>query len=109
MWSRRGLPVGVRRENSCRAQLVERNLLGTNDHVRPRQLTQLLHLDGGECGLHRAAAAEDGDLLHAAGAQRFDGVVGHVGLAQLLGREAEDARDIDRYIPDADHRHVLDR
>ena len=58
----------------------------------------------GEGGLHRAAAAEDHDLLDGVGSQQVDRVVGRVGLAQLVGAQRQHPRAVDRdvAVPDDD-------
>ena len=99
---RRRLELGL-------ARRVELEIGRIDDDVRAGELAELAHLGRRQRGLHGAAAAEHEDLLDARGDDRVDRSVGRVGRRQLLGREREHARDVERDVPVPDHDRPLVR
>ena len=98
--------VGARRDVGLRER-VEHDGLGVDDHVDARQLAELLQLLVGEGRLGRAAAAEDVDLADPVALELVERVLGDVGGRQHLARAGEDARQVHRHVPVADHGRVL--
>src|SRR5579884_2666606 len=82
---------------------------GVDDHVRTRELPELLQLRGRERRLRRAAPADDDDLADAGAVDRVDRRVRRVGRRELLRREREHPRDVERDVSVPDHDCTLDR
>jgi hypothetical protein len=78
---------------------IELQLGRVQRYLRILQLAQLPQLLGGELGLGRSAPAHDVDLPHPARGERFEGVLGDVGVPQLLHRLGQDAADVRRHVP----------
>ena len=76
--------------------------------VGARELTELAQLGRRERGLHGPAAAEERDVADAAVAERVQRMVGDIGRSQLVVREREHARDVERHVAVADDDGVLD-
>ncbi len=78
-----------------------------DDHVDALHLAELQQLRVGERGLRRATSANDVHFLHACGDDPLDRVVGGVGRLELLAREQEHARHVDRDVAVPDHDGAL--
>ena len=106
-WSTLRLTVGGDASSSAAlaASSLERG--GVDDDVCAREIAELPHLDGRPRGLHGAAAAEDEDLLHARGVDRLDRTVGRVSRRELLRRQRQHPRDVERDVPVPDHDRAL--
>ena len=86
---------------------VELDLGGVDDDVGVLHLAELPDLRVGECGLGRAAAAEDDDLADPLRVEQLDRVVGGVGLAQLVVGQRQHPGDVHRDVAVADHDRAL--
>jgi hypothetical protein len=86
---------------------VELEVGGVDGHVHPGRLAQLLQLGGGEGGLGGAAPAQHHHLADAAGPQRLQGVVGHVGPGQLVVGADQHAGHVHGPVAVADHQRPL--
>ena len=99
---RRGLELGC-------ARRVQLEVGRIDDDVGACELAQLADLDRRPCRLYRPAAADDENLADAGAVDRLDRGVGGVGRRQLLGRQGEHARDVERDVPVSDHHRALVR
>ena len=99
---RRPLELGV-------ARRIELELGRVDDDVRARQLAHLAELGGRPRRLHRPAAPEDDDLADPRADDRLDRRVRRVGRRELLLRQSQHARDVERDVPVADHDRALRR
>ena len=89
---RRRLELGL-------ARLVELEVGRVDDDVGAGELAELADLDRSPGGLDRAPATEDENLLHACGVDRLDRCVGRIGRSELVGRQGEHPRHVERHVP----------
>ena len=89
------------------ARGIELEVGRVDDHIRSGELTELTDLDRRPRRLHRPAPADDEDLADPGPVDRLDCSVGRVGGGELLGRESQHARDVQRDVPVPDHHRPL--
>ena len=93
------LTIGVAASSSAALVGIELELAGIENDVGAPELAELGELGGCPCRLHGPATAEDDDLADAGGDDRLDRRIGRVGGSQLLSRQREHARDVERDVP----------
>ena len=68
----------------ARCGVVQLQVCRIDPQLQAGDRHQLFQLLGREGGLGRAAAGEQADFIDAAGGQRPEGMIGNIGLGQLL-------------------------
>ncbi|GAC78447.1 hypothetical protein GM1_003_01860 [Gordonia malaquae NBRC 108250] len=72
-----------------------------------RKVDQCGDLADGERGLRRAASSEDDDFSHGARPEGIERVIGYVGGRERVGVGEENACDVERDVPVADHHRAV--